>query len=70
MINKVRARIQKSEFNPALIFGLMPDGVFSKFQQSVQASQMFIDTKDMYSVGMQGFRVNGELTTPHFGMAN
>jgi len=59
MINNVRARIQQSEFNPARIFGLMNSGVFSKFQQAVQAAQMFIDTKDMYSVGMQGFRVNG-----------
>ena len=60
MINKIRARVQVSEFSPSRIFGYMNDGTFSKFQQSVQVSQMFIDTKDLYSVGMAtGFRVNG-----------
>jgi hypothetical protein len=59
MINAIKSRVQVSEFNPSRIFGLMNSGTFSKFQQSVQASQMFIDSKDMYSVGMSGFRVNG-----------
>lgn len=59
MINTTRARVQQSEYNPERIFGLMNSGVFSKFQAAVQNAQMFIDTKDMYSVGFQGFRVNG-----------
>ena len=59
MINSTRSRIQQSEFDPKRIFGTMNAGVFTKFQANVQNAQMFLDTKDMYSVGMQGFRVNG-----------
>jgi len=58
IINKIKGRIQQSEYNPERIFGLMNDGVFSKFQAAVQNAQMFIDKKDLYSVGFQGFRVN------------
>jgi hypothetical protein len=59
MINQVRSRIQKSEYSPERVFGLMNAAVFTKFQANVQNAQMFLDTKDMYSVGFQGFRVNG-----------
>lgn len=59
MINQVRSRVQQSEYNPDRIFGLMNAAVFTKFQADVKNSQMFLDTKDMYSVGFQGFRVNG-----------
>ncbi len=58
MTNVVRSRIQQSEYNPARVMGFMNSSVFSKFQAAVQNAQMFIDTKDMYSVGFQGFRVN------------
>jgi hypothetical protein len=58
MINAVRGRVQQSEYNPERTRGFMNSAVFTKFQANVQNAQMFLDTKDLYSVGFQGFRVN------------
>jgi hypothetical protein len=59
MINTIQSRIQQSEYDPKKIFGLMNAGTFTKFEADIKNSVFFLDTKDLYSVGMNGFRING-----------
>lgn len=59
MINVVRGRVQASEYSPARTLGLCNSAVFTKLQADVRNNVFALDTKDMYSVGMQGFRMNG-----------
>jgi len=57
MINKIKARIQQSEFNPEKYFGLMNDGVFTKFQAFVQNAQMFKEEASLADAGFTGFKI-------------
>ena len=59
MTNEISSRLADSEFDPKKIFGLMNSGTFTQFMSDIKQSVFFLDTKDMYCVGMQGFRVNG-----------
>jgi hypothetical protein len=56
-ITALKARMQ---FNASKkMIGLMNQNVYSKFMAAVVGQQIFIDTKDMFFQGGDGFRVNG-----------
>ena len=59
MINTIQGRLMDSEYDPKRLFVLMNPGTFTKFEADIKNCVFFLDTKDMYSVGMNGFKING-----------
>lgn len=57
MINKVKARKRSNAGAP--VFGLMNEGMYTKYQSIIQNQQIAVNTSSLYASGFEGFKING-----------
>jgi len=57
MINKVRARKRNSK--QSNVFGLMNEGMYTRYQAIIQNQQLAVNTSGIFDSGFEGFKING-----------